>query len=101
MNPYLTLGVPRDADDSRIRQAYLDAVKQAPPDTHPERFQSVNAAYELVKDEPHRIDHYLFRQDCDGLTPLDAFLHFARIHGRPQPPPIETLKEMLRTCSKI
>ena len=25
MNPYLVLGVPRDADDPRIRRAYIEA----------------------------------------------------------------------------
>ena len=100
MNPYLTLGVPRDADDQRIRQAYLDAVKQAPPDTHPERFQAVSAAYERIKDEAHRIDDYLFRTACDGATPLDALLRVELAHDRPQPPSFETLREMLRSCSK-
>ena len=101
MNPYLTLGVPRDADDAHIRQAYLDAVKQAPPDTHPERFQAVSAAYEQIKDEPHRNGHYLFRKDCDGLTPLDAFLRFERTHGQHQPPTFDTIKELLRSCSRM
>jgi DnaJ-class molecular chaperone len=100
MNPYLVLGVPRDADDARIRQAYLDAVKQAPPDTHPDRFHAVSEAYEKIKDEPSRMRYYLFHTDCPGDSPLDVFVRFHQTHGKLKPPPFETMKEFLRACAK-
>lgn len=100
MNPYLVLGVPRDADDARIRQAYLDAVKQTPPDTHPERFQAVSEAYETIQDEPCRMRYYLFHRDCPGDSPLDAFARFYRAHGALRPLPFEAMKELLRACAK-
>jgi len=101
MNPYLILGVPRTADDSRIRQAYLAAIKESPPDTHPDRFQAVSAAYDLIKDESSRIRYYLFHRDCPGATPVDAVLRFLQTQPPPQPLPFDSLKEWLRTCAKI
>ncbi|MGH7947010.1 MAG: DnaJ domain-containing protein [Opitutaceae bacterium] len=100
MNPYLSLGVPRNADDVRIRRAYLDAVKEAPPETHPIRFKEVAAAYEKIKDERSRHRYELFDTDSPGDSPLDVFLRHARLATRPAPPSFEAMKEFLRTCSK-
>jgi curved DNA-binding protein CbpA len=100
MNPYLILGVPRDADDARIRRAYLEAVRAAPPETHPLRFKAIAAAYEQIKDEPSRHRHELFATDAGGDSPLDAFIRHARIAARTAPPGFDALKEFLRTAAK-
>jgi len=100
MDPYLLLGVPRDADDQSIRRAYLEGVKAASPETDPERFKAVSAAYESIKNETQRYSHELFHEDSPGNSPLDAFLQHARRSPRPAPLPLEALKELLRSCSK-
>ncbi len=100
MNPYLILGVPRDADDARIRQAYLDAVKDATPETHPARFKEIAAAYEKIKDETSRHRYELFNTDCPGESPLGVFLRHARLAKRPLPLSFESMKELLRSCAK-
>jgi curved DNA-binding protein CbpA len=100
MNPYLVLGVPLEADDARIRQAYLDAVKTAPPETHPDRFKQIAAAYEAIRDEPRRIRHEFLGAECPANSPLDAFLRYAPFAPTPPPLSIEALKELLRSCSK-
>ncbi len=100
MNPYVILGVPREAADGRIRQAYLDAVKLAPPETHPVRFKAVAAAYEKIKDEAARGRYELFDTEAPGDSPLEVFLHHARLTARRAPPGFEALKAYLRTCSK-
>ena len=100
MNPYLVLGVPRDADDARIRRAYLDAVKEATPETHPLRFKEIAAAYEKIKDEPSRHRYELFNTDVSGNSPLEVFLRHARLAARPAPLSFEAIKEMLRSCAK-
>ncbi len=97
---HLILGVPRGADDRQIRQAYLAAIKVATPDTDPRRFQTVNAAYEAIKDESHRLQSYLFDISSRGDSPLDAFMRHARARSQFKPPPFEALKEYLRSCSK-
>jgi len=100
MNPYLVLGVPQDADDARIRQAYLAAVKEATPETHPARFQEIAAAYEKIKDETSRHRYALFNTDPPGDSPLEVFLHHARLAARPAPLGFEAMKALLRSCSK-
>jgi curved DNA-binding protein CbpA len=100
MNPYLVLGLPPDADDQRIRQAYLDAVKAAPPDHEPERFQAVSQAYEAIKDADRSIKHRLFTQTSAAASPMDAFLDFARLEAPRRPPAFETLKTFLRDCAR-
>lgn len=100
MNPYLVLGVPRDADDPRIRRAYLEAIKDATPETNPVRFQALVGAYEKIKDEPSRHRCELFDTSCPGDSPLDVFLRHLQHGARPAPLPFEAMKEFLRACSK-
>jgi curved DNA-binding protein CbpA len=100
MNPYLVLGLPPDADDARIRRAYLEAVKASPPETHPARFKEIAAAYERIKDETSRHRYELFDTECPGNSPLDAFLRHARSAGPPAPLSFEALKELLRICAQ-
>jgi curved DNA-binding protein CbpA len=101
MNPYLVLGVPLDADDEAIRRAYLSALKLAPPDLAPQRFQDINTAYEQIKDEPSRHRRTLFNEAPPGDSPLDVFLRYARLRSHAQPLSFEAMKEFLRSCSKI
>ena len=100
MNPYVILGVPLDADDSRIRRAYLEAIKEATPESNPERFKALAAAYDQIKDETSRLRYELFNTDCDAHSPLDAFLKHAATAPPPQPLSWENMKEFLRLCSK-
>ena len=100
MNPYLILGVPPEATDDQIRKAYLAAIKEATPETHPERFQVVSQAYEAIKDESRRLRFYLFNTEPAGESPLDAFLTYLRAHPKFKPMPFELMKEFLRSCSK-
>ena len=101
MNPYLVLGVPSDADDGTIRRTYLAALKLAPPDRVPQRFQDINAAYEQIKDETSRHRYTLFNKTPPGDSPLDVFLRYARLRTHVQPMAFDSMKEFLRSCSKI
>ena len=100
MNPYLVLGVPLDADDQTIRRAYLDHIKLSPPDVDPIRFQAVNAAYETIKTEANRHRHTLFDITPPGDSPLDVFVRFVQLRRPPQALSFETMKELLRACTK-
>ena len=100
MNPYLALGVPPNADDPTIRRAYLDAIKQASPESDPARFKILAAAYEQIKDETARYQYELFHTEVPGNSPLEAFLQHVRTTAQPKPMPFESMKEFLRLCAK-
>jgi len=44
------LGVSAEAGEAEIRAAYLDQVRQHPPDSQPERFEQIRDAYALLRD---------------------------------------------------
>lgn len=78
-DPYLTLGVPPDAEDARIHEAYLAAVKACPPERDPERFAQVREAYEAIRTRRDRLAHELFdhaapsvREVLDRAAPVGA-----------------------------
>ena len=100
MNPYLVLGLPANAEDASIRRAYLEAVKLAPPEHEPKRFQAVSAAYDQIKDEASRHRYVLFNQTPPGDSPLDALVRYGRLCPQKTPLPFEAMKEFLRLCAK-
>jgi curved DNA-binding protein CbpA len=99
MNPYLVLGVPSEANDQTIRQAYLNAIKESPPEVDPKRFQAVSQAYEKIKDQESRHRHILFNRDCPASSPLDALARYAS-QRRLEPLPFDTMKEFLRSVAR-
>jgi curved DNA-binding protein CbpA len=71
-DPYLVLGIGADADDERIRAAYLARLKQFPPDRSPAEFERVRDAYELLRDRRRRAHHTLFSVNPEA--PLESLL---------------------------
>ena len=59
-DPYVVLGVPRDASDDAIKKAYRRLAKKLHPDIHPgnraneQQFKEVTAAYDLLSDPAKR-----------------------------------------------
>ena len=49
-DPFLILGLPREATEAEIRARYLELVKQFPPDRAPDQFREIRAAFEAAKD---------------------------------------------------
>lgn len=100
MNPYLVLGVPRDATDQTIRRTYLEAIKVATPESAPERFKALAEAYDRIKDETRRLHYEVSNTECPGDSPLDVLLCCARAGHRPPPLPFEAMRDFLRSCAK-
>jgi len=100
MNPYLVLNVPENADDTAIRSAYLQCVKEATPDTDPERFQTYTQAYELIKTESARYEMQYISPKAKGKTPLDSMRHVWRSLPRSKPMPFDAMKEHFRESAK-
>ena len=95
MNPYLVLNLSPESDDQVIRQAYLKAIKESPPESDPQRFQAVSQAYEQIKDASKRRQYVLFNRDCPATSPLDVLPRHAACQRRLSPLPIDALKEVL------
>lgn len=52
---YLTLKLSFPTTDQEVRQAYLNLVKQFPPERYPKEFSRITEAYEALKNETVRI----------------------------------------------
>lgn len=61
-NHYKTLGLRANATPDAIKKRYIELVKQHPPETHPEQFQSIRRAYETLRDPAQRSEYDLFRK---------------------------------------
>ena len=100
MNPYLVLDVPVNADDQTIREAYLKAIKDSPPEADPKRFQAVSQAYRQIQDQANRNRHLLFNRDCPGDSPLDTLVRYASLQRHFEPLPFGDMKELLVAAAK-
>lgn len=52
--PYAVLGVPENASQQEIRQAYLDLLRKFPPEQAPIKFQELRDAWQLIEDDVAR-----------------------------------------------
>ena len=71
-NPFTVLGVVETADDDTIKKAYLQQVREHPPERDAERFQTIRAAYEAIKTRRDRLSYRLFQQETPDLPGLVA-----------------------------
>ncbi len=66
MDPYITLGLERSADDEEVAARYHELVIRYPPDKEPERFVSIRQAFEAIRTVRDRVELQLFRFDDTG-----------------------------------
>lgn len=96
-SPYQILGVSEQATDADIKQAYLQAVKDHPPEREPQRFRQIQEAFDLIKDEDSRLRYALFHvPNIEFETLLD------RAFGQDGPMrtlPVNDFVELLATIS--
>jgi DnaJ-class molecular chaperone len=71
-DPQNILGVAQDAKAEEIRAAYLDKIKEYPPDKSPADFERVRDAYTILSDPGNRTRMML--QSTDPEAPLVALL---------------------------
>lgn len=74
-DPYEVLGLPPGADESAVRQRYLQLVREFPPDREPERFAAIRAAYDELRDPARLLSQRLFSsRSNDSFDSLRAEL---------------------------
>ncbi len=71
-NPLAVLGVTAEATGEEIRKAYLEKVKEFPPDRAPVEFERVRDAYKYLSDPKVRTGQML--RAVDPLAPLTSLL---------------------------
>jgi curved DNA-binding protein CbpA len=62
-DPYAVLGLERRATPSEIKRAYFDLVRKYSPETDPEAFKQIRAAYERLNsaESKNETDLFLFQ----------------------------------------
>jgi curved DNA-binding protein CbpA len=93
-DPYTVLGVPPDAGDAAIREAYLALARQFTPENHPERFTAIRKAYDTIRDLERRARHRLLEQGKDET--IDAILEDAACRTQRRRPSLDGLIATLR-----
>jgi curved DNA-binding protein CbpA len=86
--PYEILGVDPDAGDAAIKKAYLQKVREFPPEQEGEAFRVIRAAYELIATDKQRRQYRLFNRTPPELSQL---LEQAVTPGKPGRPDAATL----------
>lgn len=83
-DPFAFLGVPTDAGEGAIREAYRRALREHPPERDPEGFKQVRAAYEALRDPAERLRSAVVRRLWTGSwSPPTA----EELGGTPPGPP--------------
>jgi len=100
MVPYAILGVPFEADDLTIREAYLNRIKTTSPDRDPEGFKRLAWAYRSIAKAEDRRQLFLDRPS-GGLTDAeidDTFEHIREVWTARcrRPPSFEAMMEQWR-----
>jgi hypothetical protein len=86
MSPTEILGVAANASEDEIRRAYLEKVKQFPPDRSPEEFERIRDAWEKLRDPRSRAKAMLLAPDVNvPLVSLVDGHKQRRIFAGPQP----------------
>jgi curved DNA-binding protein CbpA len=61
-NYYHVLGVRSHTDPGKIKQAYIELVKQYTPEIDPDKFQQIRRAYEVLRDPDKRRQYDILRK---------------------------------------
>lgn len=72
MRPEEILGISATATPEQLRAAYLDKVKQFPPDRSPEEFEKIRDAYNTLLDPRNRFRAHL--DDTSFIKPITELI---------------------------
>ena len=85
-DPWVILGVDVSATNEQVREAYIDKVRQHPPDRDQEQFERIRDAYEELRDPRRRAERMFLSVDpFQELPTLLAGQPAPRRHVGPKP----------------
>ena len=99
-NPYEILNLISDCDDTLVRKAYLDRIKEFPPEQFPEQFQLISEAYGLIKEQNKRTEFSFQDKGPGAVSPIDTLRQPQILKNLRQPPSLPVMQEYLRQCMK-
>lgn len=98
-DPYLILNVSRETNDEAIHQAYLQAIRESPPEQDAQHFQAVRHAYETLRTEKLRLEYELFNTDLPSTT--DLLQQGLSVEQKTSRPSLKAFQGLLKTGAKI
>ncbi|MDM8560333.1 J domain-containing protein [Candidatus Parabeggiatoa sp. HSG14] len=90
--PFDILGIAENATDEEIKKAYLQKIRQNPPERAPEQFKTIRAAFEAISDRSQRLKYQLFHHEPPSLS---ALLEYGLKTGTPQRPTEEIFTQVV------
>lgn len=66
-NLYKILGTRSNISQDRIKEKYIEKLREFPPETYPEEFQDIRRAYETLKDPKKRKQYDMMRKYGDKI----------------------------------
>ncbi len=79
-NHYKVLGVRSNSRPEKIKQHYIQLVKQYPPEQFPEEFERIRRAYETLRDPIKREEYNLMRKFGGSLEEtMNQFMEYMNI----------------------
>jgi tetratricopeptide (TPR) repeat protein len=69
-NYYKLLGTRSNIKQENIKKKYIEMVKQFPPETHPEEFEQIREAYEVLRDPKKRREYDIMRKYGNKIEKL-------------------------------
>ncbi len=98
-NPFLILGVSPMANDETIRSAYLEKLRQFPPEKESERFKEISDAFERIGHYRKRFDVWSCERTILESRLLEGLPEVIKHMPPPQPYDYKTLQKFLRTVN--
>ena len=98
-DPYAALGLDRAAGAEEIRHQYFRLVRKYSPETNPEEFKRIRAAYETLRSPVRRAESAVLSFDkTAGDVDLDRL---ARVAGQKPFNPVEALLALEMSVSDL
>ncbi|WP_047154733.1 tetratricopeptide repeat protein [Aneurinibacillus tyrosinisolvens] len=69
-NYYKVLGTRSNIKQENIKKKYIEMVKKFPPETHPEQFERIREAYEVLRDPKKRHEYDAMRKHGNKIEKL-------------------------------